>query len=706
MNTISLTLNVLNFAHRKQKLTCYLSTSPKTDSVKLSLRDTSYFVEKLTLPSDTECLYTTIDKVSKEGHKVTLNTYRSSEEDYQQMWSLSFLKKYYTYRIASYFSSLGLPVKTNFVTDLDVWVLDKSPFSVCNGYRVFNIRVQFGKITKNPELVISWGGIHSVHKESISSLAEHEISPEDYSWVLFENKLFKHEDMPDAARRNQDQVYPCLNKRLQKTLRIAPQAPDKSNRYIRYWNEMESFKKTYLLTTTFQEIIPLTNTEWAKVDGLQLPKTQEMHQSLVFGGGNTDSEPKNGMKNYGPKELTPSRKIIFFFICHNDHSAMAMTVNDFMLGKKEGFKGIAKYANLEYNTLAHFSMVFQNKENPLPEIIEKLNKRNFERETRYVALYLSPFGKWDANEAHKAIYYKVKEELLHWDIVSQAIEVDKNWTSKQIDAEQKAIVSDNFKYAFANIAIALLAKLGGTPWSLKNKEFNELVIGISAFKSESLDKQYLGSAFSFSGEGKFHGFDCFRSNQTSELAGSILKAVKEYCDEHKALGRLIIHFYKKLSWKELAPIEKGLAELGLDIPVIVVSMNKTFSEDVLGFDIANEQKMPFSGTYLPIGDNQYLLYNSGLIAGTVFNAREGYPFPIKVSMQYFSPQSKVSMPVEANDIPELLHQICQFSQLYWKSVSKQSLPVTLKYPEMLAQIVPHFSRPELPRTGKETLWFL
>jgi hypothetical protein len=252
----------------------------------------------------------------------------------------------------------------------------------------------------------------------------------------------------------------------------------------------------------------------------------------------------------------------------------------------------------------------------------------------------------------------------------------------------------------------LLAKLGGTPWSLADGLKNELVIGISAFKSDSLENKYLGSAFSFSGEGGFCGFDCFRSNQMDELAGSILMAVKDYCKEQQALEKLVIHFYKTLSKKELAPIEKGFDELGLDIPVVVVSVNKTFSEDILGFDDSQTQLMPYSFTYFPINKNQYLLYNNGLQKDTIFDAKEGYPFPMKLSVQYFAPNSTLSIQADEGIIPALFEQICRFSQLYWKSVSRQSLPVTLRYPEMLAQIVPHFARPELPRTGKETLWFL
>ena len=57
-------------------------------------------------------------------------------------------------------------------------------------------------------------------------------------------------------------------------------------------------------------------------------------------------------------------------------------------------------------------------------------------------------------------------------------------------------------------------------------------------------------------------------------------------------------------------------------------------------------------------------------------------------------------------INQLIDQVYQFSRMYWKSVSQQNLPVTIKYPEMVAEIFPYFTHDKLPDHGKESLWFL
>jgi len=44
--------------------------------------------------------------------------------------------------------------------------------------------------------------------------------------------------------------------------------------------------------------------------------------------------------------------------------------------------------------------------------------------------------------------------------------------------------------------------------------------------------------------------------------------------------------------------------------------------------------------------------------------------------------------------------------MYWTPVTQQNLPVTVKYPEMVAEKYPHFESNNIPEFGKENLWFL
>ena len=151
-----------------------------------------------------------------------------------------------------------------------------------------------------------------------------------------------------------------------------------------------------------------------------------------------------------------------------------------------------------------------------------------------------------------------------------------------------------------------------------------------------------------------------------------------------------------------------MSELQLQIPVVVVTVNKTFSDDLVGFDLSTSHLMPASGHYLAISPYQYLLYNNQLTKGESEETsdREGYPFPLKIFLQQYKPGSSVSMPLTSEEAIPVLEQLCRFSLLYWKSVSRQWMPVTLRYPEMLAQIAPHFRYKDWGELGSDSLWFL
>ncbi len=43
--------------------------------------------------------------------------------------------------------------------------------------------------------------------------------------------------------------------------------------------------------------------------------------------------------------------------------------------------------------------------------------------------------------------------------------------------------------------------------------------------------------------------------------------------------------------------------VAIDIPVSVVTINKTESKELIGFDLNSSGKMPVSGTYVKVGFN-------------------------------------------------------------------------------------------------------
>ncbi|MPN32482.1 hypothetical protein SDC9_179961 [bioreactor metagenome] len=155
---------------------------------------------------------------------------------------------------------------------------------------------------------------------------------------------------------------------------------------------------------------------------------------------------------------------------------------------------------------------------------------------------------------------------------------------------------------------------------------------------------------------------------------------------------------------EFPHIENALNNLGLDeIPVYVVTINKTESEDFVLFDGKNSDLLPYSGRYMNLGNKTYLLCNNTRYENAEFSRLDGFPFPVKIKIEC---PTNNSQSIDTLIISDLIDQVYQFSRIYWKSVKQQNLPVTIKYPEMIAQILPYFTNTDPDNIDTKHLWFL
>jgi hypothetical protein len=683
--TNNLYFNIITFDWPKAKMKFYFQNEEKSTYTR---------IYKSIFPANIASIFPNIPAIQKfigtsftgeiEGFTPLSIDFKTENPD--------LIKRYYNNQINYYFRKLKQQVlKTTFIKENQIWIpqptLDTPKYWV---YDKFTLGVQLAEITEFPELLISYDGKSKVLKRSIADVIQ-DIDPSNFKWVLFENKLTKYDDLNKRDDVDYNNVFPVVSKKLSAALNFPVEVPPRENRYKAYLAKIETFYKEYLDNKKFIDLIPLHKTGFITVPTASINATAPDSNKLSFGKNGFDIVPNSGMKLHGPFKKSPYNKVQLFYIMHKDDLTKAKIINGYLKDGLGFFKGLYKYAEVLFHTANGFSIKFENKDNPLPEIETELSNRTFDPDTQYIAVYVTPYTKFEVDLEKREIYYKIKEALLKRKITSQAIDASK---LKENDP--------NYVYSLPNIAVAMLAKLGGVPWRLNTPVKNELVVGVGAFKHVATDVQYIGSAFSFSNTGNFNRFEYFMKHEIDILAGSISRAIRDYTSVNKDLGRLIIHFYKTMSDRELRPIQKALEDINLNIPVFIVTINKTESEDIVVFDKAWEELMPISGTYINIGKNKYLLCNNTRYNGTAHQKNDGYPFPIKLKIDC---TDKTQLQ-ETKIITELIEQVYQFSRMYWKSVRQQNLPVTIKYPEMVAQIAPHFDGDEIPTFGKDNLWFL
>ncbi|MCF6364924.1 MAG: hypothetical protein L3J35_01865 [Bacteroidales bacterium] len=642
--------------------------------------------------------------------KYLYTDFKSTSEDINLTVNLkestTFANHYYTYLIYEYFKNVADAIQFDFINDLLVWFKDeKESDEQFNAYHVFRLRVQNSRVSDYPELLIAYHALSKVFKESILELDD--IDKDDYTRVIWNKHIHKYKYLPDQAKYELQNVYPALNYNLKNSLNIPFDNTFKIvNKYKKHYTLINDFLKKHIITSDFKNIIPINTNEFISFNPDNIFSTSHDSNKMIFGQEKTNISPKFGINSGVYKHPPDSQDIEFFYICHKDHEKKVKEFDDYFKGKKPISKydkpiakdkngnsiyaGISKYIGVTHKNYKAGHILFENINNPAPEVLKAIEKNDYKTNNkRYIAIYISPISKTESNPEQHRAYYLIKEALLKPGITSQVINIDN-------------IGGYGFEWTLQNIFVSISAKLDGIPWRLERTVEKELIVGIGAFKSLKFDSRYIGSAFSFSNEGHFQSFDAFRENNMIKLAGSIRTAVEKFKKDNKDIKRLIIHFYKTMSNKNIRPIQEALQSLNYNVPIIIVTINKTESFDYVPFDTNFNNLIPLSGTSLKIGKSQYLLCNNTRYGSNPEFKIESYPFPVKLS--FWSTDEKL---IESKTtINLLIDQIYQFSRMYWKSVKQQKLPVTIKYPEMVAELFPYFTGNTLPPFGKKNLWFL
>jgi hypothetical protein len=621
------------------------------------------------------------------------------EKEIDLLHCISFAKHYFSYLILQYFQQIdGAIVFPSFTQDVSVWFEVKTAADTL--YKVYNkysIDVQYsGVVYKQFNLALAYNGISKVLRTPVSQIQD--LDTRLYTKVLCNGSVWHYEhSLPTELKEQPENVYPVLNYNLKKQYDIYEELK-KVNRYPIYYGLLESFYNHYLNTPTFNKIVKLDPKGFYTVPDEKVYAVGRGNNILEFKNG-TDINPGLGIIRHKPLKANTDGHLKLFFIYNKaDADFVKGNMYKFMMegwhgtinGKPKDAAPLISYINQPFSFDAAKQTSFISNDTIFEEVKEQLDKFSLEPNCTYVAIYISPIKKDDKAHPQHNAYYKIKEHLLDKGITSQVI------YKEHLDKPE-------FYYFLPNIYVALLAKMGGIPWRLARSRQNELIIGVGAFKHLNAEHRFVGSAFCFGNDGRFEGFNCYRSNETKMLAGSIKDSVEKFIEQHQSVSRVIIHFYKEISDpKELQPILNMLDNIGhAKVPVIVVTVNKTESRELLAFDMNSSGKMPVSGTFLSVGFNKFLLFNNVRYKEDAYLSAKDYHFPVKLSFKSSKPAA-LTMEV----IGQLIDQVYQFSRMYWKSISQQNLPVTTIYPEMVAEVFPHFERDDLPEFAKKNLWFL
>lgn len=695
-NNSAMIMNVLNFQHR----------TPETFGFYTEKKAGMSPIERNEFPDE---LIANLKSEDKQLQR--LYTYFSGESQADYTATIHFseapglARHYYLYLLYTYFKEQADLIKENFVNDLTVYILEKdnSLKGYWDAYRRFTLRVQIGRLSSQPELVIMERGVRRVLQKSYYELQH--LDAHHFTSFLFQGQFYHQKKLPQEAFYDTTKTFPVLTPPLEDYLEQTYDRPSPlRNSFPEKLNLISDFKKTFLDTDELQAFLPGMSKDFYKVRPRAVFHTHYDSDKIILGPEKNRAEsitPKYDLRKKGPYQLPVNpHNIKFVFIYHKEDAEYAKALFRKLGGeKKEPESGkpakefditLYGHSRIKFRLEQENNIIFKNRENPFDEISDYLDNQYQPQEgLQYFAIYISPYHKehTDPNQT----YYRVKEKLLKHFIVSQAF------------YKYKISDQDFERYYMNNIASAILAKLGGVPWTIKPRnENNDLVAGIGAFKPAADGVRYIGSSFAFSPKGEFRQFDATTENKAHLLAPKIKLMVQDFLKHHDSLDRLIIHLYPEIRKKDIQPFYKVLRQLGReDLPVFIVTINKTASLDYMCFEKDDTIKMPHSGTIVQVSKRSYLLHNNTRYRDS--NAKiESYPMPLKIKLQCTQSELLDDLPT----VKGLIDQVYQFSRIYWKSVKQQSHPVTVKYPELVARVFPYFKNQSLDDFAKTSMWFL
>lgn len=243
-----------------------------------------------------------------------------------------------------------------------------------------------------------------------------------------------------------------------------------------------------------------------------------------------------------------------------------------------------------------------------------------------------------------------------------------------------------FKYAISNIALGMLVKLGGVPWSVKiQKDLPTLVLGLSTKRlfstKEGIATRWYGFSTNVLSSGIFIDTDFFPpATEYSEFLKSLqvglTSSISRLLDEQRGIRKVTIHVSSLESRETIRVVQEVVASLSIKsqavIPFEIVKLNSDSDFGVLDLDSAGYA--PAEGTCVALGPRRSLLVTEGRDEMGVWRGRK----PVTLEIQRVFSNSD-SIPLR-----ETVDDAFYLSSVNWRGLNVHSEPISLKYAHLLA----------------------
>jgi Piwi domain len=285
-------------------------------------------------------------------------------------------------------------------------------------------------------------------------------------------------------------------------------------------------------------------------------------------------------------------------------------------------------------------------------------------------------------------------------------------------------------YSLSNASLASYAKLGGVPWLLPSQPNtdHELVIGLGSHTEKvsrlGAGTRTVGITTVFTSDGRYIledrtaavPFDEYPAALKESLLRTISRIRRENNWRSSDAVRLVFHVFKPLRDREVETVESTIKALGLEnvrfafIHIVDDHPFQLFDETNSGSRYKDPKNglvtkkgifAPDRGIAVEISDSEVLVVMKG--SKEIKLPQQGTPKPILLRLHAKS---------TFRDLGYLTAQMFDFSCHSWRTFYPASLPVSILYSELIAEMlaglsgVPGWDSDAMRSSAGRTRWFL
>jgi len=408
-----------------------------------------------------------------------------------------------------------------------------------------------------------------------------------------------------------------------------------------------------------------------------------------------DYNPRRGIQNYGPYDaMTLGKEKVNCLVIYPARLQNAKhTVVGGLQNGNGSFAGFQKLFRLPLAICGERSLSDET-----PQQIENVLPGLLREHTPDIVLIL-------ASTRNSACYARAKTILLGNGVPSQFVTQEKLGNPSQLP------------WLLENVALQMYAKIGGTPWTvLSSQKQKSLVLGVSRAQDEQ-KRLVVGFVTLFSSDGDYLFFSTIAPKPVywedaeayrEALTSVIVEACNDYTTQSGRPDEIVIHLCKKPGkFREFPAAEQAMKALGWNLPYAILHLNE-YSNYRL-FDAAHASYVPQPGIKVTLSDTSTLLFLDGrkrdFRTGDEIRNRRGVPRLFEIGFD-----QKSTLPV--SEFPRLIRQVYEFAAVNWRGFNAQSVPATLNYSRLIANLIAEIGADNWSATvGKigllaDKAWFL